>query len=118
MELEELVLGVKKVNLEELKEVKVKLPLRLIVNLHYLRLTQARQISDLVNEALSQYFAGMPSSRLRSPFDPPKPGTNPEFRPGRDGPPAPGMVLVTPSLVSDAGQTASAVSTPGPQAST
>src|SRR5687768_13787569 len=48
MELEELVIGVRKPNLNELKELKVKLPVRLLVNLHYVKLTQSRPISEVV----------------------------------------------------------------------
>lgn len=70
MDIEELVIGVKKANLSELKELKVKLPVRLLVNLHYVKLTQSRGISDVVNEALTQYFAG-----ARSKIDASEPST-------------------------------------------
>lgn len=66
MDIEELVTGVKKANLSELKELKVKLPVRLLVNLHYVKLTQSRGISDVVNEALTQYFADMAGGRSRA----------------------------------------------------
>lgn len=56
MLLEELVVGSRKVNLDELKELKVKVPVRLLVNLHYLKITQSRPISEIVNEALVEYF--------------------------------------------------------------
>ena len=65
MDLEEIVIGVKKANLSELKELKVKLPVRLLVNLHYVKLTQSRGISDVVNDALTQYFAEMTSGRTK-----------------------------------------------------
>ena len=66
MDIEELVTGVKKPNLSALKELKVKLPVRLLVNLHYVKLTQSRGISDVVNEALTQYFADMAGGRNRA----------------------------------------------------
>jgi hypothetical protein len=47
----------KKVDLAELKEMKVKIPVRLLINLHYMKLTRSRPISDVVNEALTEYFA-------------------------------------------------------------
>ena len=63
--MEELVVGVKKANLGELKELKVKLPVRLLVNLHYVKLTQSRGISEVVNEASTQYFAEFGMARAR-----------------------------------------------------
>lgn len=63
MQLEELVIGVRKPNLNELKELKVKLPVRLLVNLHYVKLTQSRAISDVVGEALNEYFQTMGLAR-------------------------------------------------------
>jgi hypothetical protein len=55
--MEELVIGVRKAKMTELKELKVKVPVRLLVNLHYLKITQSRKISDVVDEALTKYFA-------------------------------------------------------------
>lgn len=66
MDIEELVIGVKKANLSELKELKVKLPVRLLVNLHYVKLTQSRGISEVVNEALTQYFAEKAGARVHA----------------------------------------------------
>ena len=70
MDIEELVIGVKKANLSELKELKVKLPVRLLVNLHYVKLTQSRGISDVVNEALTYYFADLAGGRTRVTANP------------------------------------------------
>ena len=49
-------LGKKPVDLEELKEIKVKLPVRQLLQLHYAKLTSARSISEVVNQALMAYF--------------------------------------------------------------
>ena len=57
LDMEELVIGVKKARMSELKELKVKVPVRLLVNLHYLKITQSRKISDVVDEALTKYFS-------------------------------------------------------------
>lgn len=70
VDLEELVVGVKKANLSELKELKVKLPVRLLVNLHYVKLTQSRGISEVVNEALTQYFASFGTVRSKPALGP------------------------------------------------
>lgn len=61
--MEELVIGVKKADLDELKELKVKLPVRLLVHLHYVRLTESRAISEVVNQALTEYFGGVAALR-------------------------------------------------------
>lgn len=44
-------------NLEGVREMKVKIPLRLHVSLHSLKLLSGRQISDIVTEALQTYMA-------------------------------------------------------------
>ena len=49
-------MGIKKPDMTELKEVKVKLPVRQLLKLHYLKLTSSRTFSDLVSEALADYF--------------------------------------------------------------
>lgn len=46
--------------LQELKEVKLKLPLRHHVSLHSLKLLRNESISDLVSGALEAYFARTP----------------------------------------------------------
>lgn len=46
--------------LSELKEVKLKLPLRHHVSLHSLKLLRSQSISDLVADALDAYFAKGP----------------------------------------------------------
>jgi len=48
--------GIRKADMNELKELKVKLPVQFLINLHYLKLTQSRGISDVVNQALTEYF--------------------------------------------------------------
>lgn len=42
--------------MEELREVKVKVPLKQLLNLHYVKLTSGRTFSDVVGEALKEYF--------------------------------------------------------------
>lgn len=42
--------------LGSLRELKVKLPVQLLVNLHYLRLTRSTSIGHVVNAALTKYF--------------------------------------------------------------
>lgn len=49
--------GIRKADMTELKELKVKLPVQFLINLHYLKLTQSKGISDVVNQALTEYFA-------------------------------------------------------------
>ncbi len=49
-------MGIKKPDMNELKEVKVKLPVRQLLKLHYLKLTSSRTFSEVVTEALRDYF--------------------------------------------------------------
>ncbi|MGB0653535.1 MAG: hypothetical protein ACPGQL_10080 [Thermoplasmatota archaeon] len=42
--------------MNELREVKVKIPVRQLLRLHYLKLTTSRTFSDVVAEALGDYF--------------------------------------------------------------
>jgi len=49
-------MGVKKPDLNDLKEVKVKLPVKQLLRLHYLKLTTNKNFSDIVAEALVSYF--------------------------------------------------------------
>jgi hypothetical protein len=49
-------MGIKKPDLSELKEVKVKLPVKQLLKLHYLKLTSNMNFSDVVTEALTRYF--------------------------------------------------------------
>lgn len=49
-------MGIRKRNMSELKEIKVKLPVQYLINLHYLKLTQSQGISDVVTQALTEYF--------------------------------------------------------------
>src|SRR5688500_11547392 len=71
MELADLVNGSKKADLNEMKEMKVKVRVGLLVKLHYMKLTQSRAISAVVNEALTEYFAnlGGPKPAPRASFD-------------------------------------------------
>jgi hypothetical protein len=45
-----------KKNLDEPKEIKVKIPIRHLVKLHYLKIARGREISASVVEALTEYF--------------------------------------------------------------
>lgn len=49
-------LGIRKKDMSELKEIKVKLPVQYLINLHYLKLTSSQGISDVVTQALTEYF--------------------------------------------------------------
>lgn len=49
-------MGIQKPDLTELKEVKVKLPVKQLLRLHYLKLTTNRTFSDVVGQALQEYF--------------------------------------------------------------
>lgn len=52
----EQLMGVQKPDMNELREVKVKIPVRQLLRLHYLKLTTSRTFSDVVAEALGDYF--------------------------------------------------------------
>ena len=54
-----------KPDMEELREVKVKLPLRHLLKLHYVKLTSNRTFSDVVAEALHDYFADLREARTQ-----------------------------------------------------
>jgi hypothetical protein len=49
-------LGIRKANMEEVKEIKVKLPVRHLLKLHYVKLTSNKNISEVVCDALQYYF--------------------------------------------------------------
>ncbi len=49
-------LGIKKANPESLKEIKVKLTVRQFQQLQYVKLNSQRNTSQVVREALSDYF--------------------------------------------------------------
>ncbi len=49
-------MGIKRVDMNELREVKVKLPVQQLLRLHYLKLTSGSTFSDVVTEALVDYF--------------------------------------------------------------
>lgn len=46
-------------DLDEMRQLRVKVSVRVLVNLQYFRLTQSRGISEIVNEALTEYFSGL-----------------------------------------------------------
>lgn len=46
--------------LNEEKEIKVKVPVRLLLKLHYTKITESRLMGDLVTDALTQYFQNVP----------------------------------------------------------
>ncbi|MGB1586722.1 MAG: hypothetical protein ACPHID_06725 [Thermoplasmatota archaeon] len=52
-------MGIKKPDMNEMKEVKVKLPVRQLLKLHYMKLTSSRTFSDVVSEALGDYFGSL-----------------------------------------------------------
>ena len=60
-------MGKKPVDMEELKEIKVKLPVRQLLQLHYAKLTSARSISEVVNQALIVYFEDLRARAHPSP---------------------------------------------------
>jgi hypothetical protein len=61
-------------NLDGVREMKVKIPLRLHISLHSLKLLSGRQLSEIVTEALVAYLATQ--SQV-------KPGGEPEEPPAR-----------------------------------
>lgn len=56
-------MGVKKPDLDERKEVKVKLPVQQLLKLHYLKLTNRQTFSEVVKEALTEYFEKIEAER-------------------------------------------------------
>lgn len=48
-----------KAKLNESKEIKVKVPVRLLLKLHFTKITESRLMGDLVTDALEQYFQGV-----------------------------------------------------------
>ena len=59
-------MGIKKPDLNEMKEVKVKLPVRQLLKLHYMKLTSSRTFSDVVSEALGDYFGALETARAEA----------------------------------------------------
>jgi hypothetical protein len=49
-------LGIEKPDLDEVKEIKVKLPVRQLLRLQYAKLTSRRNFSQVVCDALTVYF--------------------------------------------------------------
>lgn len=52
-------LGIKKANPESLKEIKVKLTVRQFQQLQYVKLNSQRNTSQVVREALAEYFEAL-----------------------------------------------------------
>ena len=52
----DMMLGIKKVDPEALKEVKIKIPVRQLLRLHYLKLTAGRTFSEVIASALVEHF--------------------------------------------------------------
>ncbi|MCA1813440.1 MAG: hypothetical protein LC624_05760 [Halobacteriales archaeon] len=50
-------------NLDGVREMKVKIPLRLHISLHSMKLLSGRQLSDIVTEALVAYMAHQAEAR-------------------------------------------------------
>lgn len=61
----------KSVELDRVKEVKVKIPLSYHVRLHSMKVLTGKQISDAVKEALDAYFTAIEDGRLGAPWGPP-----------------------------------------------
>lgn len=59
-------MGIKKPDMNEMKEVKVKLPVRQLLKLHYMKLTSSRTFSDVVSEALNEYFSDIDEERAQA----------------------------------------------------
>ncbi len=56
MTMAEQMMGIQRADMDGVKEVKVKLPVKHLLRLHYLKLTTGRTFSDLVTEALMKQF--------------------------------------------------------------
>lgn len=56
-------MGIQRPDMDELKEVKVKIPVKQLLRLHYLKLTGGRTFSDVVAEALTDYFADVEAQK-------------------------------------------------------
>lgn len=95
LDLDELVLDVKRADLNGVKELKVKLPVRLLVNLHFIKLTESRAISDIVNEALTNYFVSMAATRSAGAAFPASSFGAAKPNPGEDHPPPAPQVPVS-----------------------
>ncbi len=50
-------LGINKPNADDMKEVKVKLPVKQLLKLHYMKLTSGKTFSSVITTALEDYFA-------------------------------------------------------------
>lgn len=52
----DLMLGIKTIDRDALKEVKIKIPVRQLLRLHYLKLTAGRTFSEVIATALADHF--------------------------------------------------------------
>lgn len=64
----------KPIELDRVKEVKVKIPVSYHIRLHSMKVLTGKQISDAVKEALDAYFTAIEDGRLASPLATPAPG--------------------------------------------
>lgn len=61
-------LGIKKAKGDDMKEVKVKLPVQHLLKLHYMKLTSGKTFSHVITHALQEYFDSMEDGgRAESP---------------------------------------------------
>ena len=56
---DEELMGIKKKDMAEAKVIKVRLPVRFLINLHFLKITGRKDISQVVSEALEVYFRSL-----------------------------------------------------------
>lgn len=70
--------------LNEEKEIKVKVPVRLLLKLHYTKITESRLMGDLVTDALTQYFQNVPGDPFEA--DTGGPGTETATEGGEEAP--------------------------------
>lgn len=54
-------LGINKADQEGMKEVKVKLPVKQLLKLHYMKLTSGKTFSYVITHALEDYFKNIES---------------------------------------------------------
>lgn len=71
----DMLLGIKKPDHDALKEVKIKIPVRQLLRLHYLKLTSGRTFSDVISCALAEHFEKV-EGKSEAPKDPKTPDGN------------------------------------------
>lgn len=62
----DVMLGIRKTDHDGMKEVKVKLPVRHLLKLHYMKLTSGRTFSDVITHALQEYFDEIEAEQLEA----------------------------------------------------